>query len=159
MDIPTVTGKKGIINSVRKYKESKGNKNDCWTIALSLATNVDYNDVRKTVESMDGLYWRNDGTINSGYDRRFCDGIEDIYTKEIIFTPKYVEDITVEKQVKMLAPNKKYIIWCWRYVDKSKNNNRYYHLMYSTNNEVWDDKKTRLGWLVSQVYEVLKVEQ
>ena len=159
MDIPTVTSKKGIINSVRKYKESKGNWNDCWTIAVSLATDQDYDLVREQIIKAGGLSHTGDGTMYNGYDRSFCDTLDGVYTKEILFTNKYTKDLTVEKQVSMLDPNRKYIIWCWRYIDESKSKDKYSHLLYSTNNEIWDDKKTRLGWFVSRVYEVLKVEQ
>ena len=141
MDIPTVTSKKGIINSVRKYKESKGNKNDCWTIALSLATGFSYKTIRDNAISYN--YINDDGTINSGNDTTLIKALG-FKTKRLIPSP--YGEITVKDFVKSCPSNKKLIIWC--------DNNNYSHLIYSTNNEIWDDKKTRLGWTVSHVYEV-----
>ena len=144
MDIPTVTSKKGIINSVRKYKESKGNKNDCWTIALSLVSGLDYEIIRNNASFF--KYINDDGTIDSGNDRTLLNRLG--FSTERLTPSKSFGSITVGEFVKNCSPDRKLIIWC--------DNNNYSHLIYSTNNEIWDDKKTRLDWTVSHVYEVLR---
>jgi|LGOV01.1.fsa_nt_gb hypothetical protein len=147
MDIPTATSKKGIINSVRKYKESKGNKNDCWTIALSLVTGLDYKVIRDSANSFN--YINNDGTINSGNDIILLNSFG--FSTERLLPSKESGRITIEGFIKSCSPNRKLVIWC--------ENNNYSHLIYSTNNEIWDDKKNRLDWVVSHAYEVLRTKQ
>lgn len=145
IDIPTVTSKRGIINSVRKYKEGKDNKNDCWTIALSLATGYDYNIIRET-GIINGLI-NDDGTIDSGNDRIL---LERLGFKVKMYSVDLLEAPTIERVVPLLKPFRELVIWC--------GNGEYSHLMFSTNNEVWDDKKTRLGWVISHIYEVRRIK-
>ena len=147
-DIPTVSSTKGIINSVRLYKQSKGNKNDCWSIALSLATEVDYETIRILADSMGAV--ADDGCIYLGYDRRIVDLWR--YTRRV----EIEDNDTIVNFVSNSDKDKHYIIWC-RNNDKDERK-PYNHLIYAHNNQIWDDKKTRLDWEVISAYEVKRDE-
>ena len=63
------------------------------------------------------------------------------------------ERITVKELVKTLDKDKKVILWC-TYWDE-ENGVEIRHLIYTTNNEIWDDKRNRVNWLVNTAYEVI----
>jgi hypothetical protein len=147
--IPYATSKKGIVNSLRTWKTLNGHTNDCWAVSISLATGVDYNYIREYAKSIRAL--TPEDRIYMHYDRILINRLG--FATRQFYNVTFDEETTVRELVKSLDKDKKVILWC-TYWDKEIGV-EIRHLIYSTNNEIWDDKRNRVGWKVNIAMEII----